>query len=96
MQYIGSSLIPDLIGNTIAAVFFLSGSYAFIYGMADQLMHIIKALHNCSSSARAQFYHAIVLSKFVCRDSEWPRLQPLLPHDRQPSPRMPCFCQVGV
>ena len=74
VQYIGSSMIPDLIGNTIAAVFFLSGSYAFIYGMADQLMHIIKALRPCSSSASAQGHHAIMLSKFVCRDSERPRL----------------------
>ena len=32
VQYIAHSMIPDWIGNTIAAAFFLSGSYAFIYG----------------------------------------------------------------
>ena len=31
-HYIVHSMIPDWIGNTIVAAFFLSGSYAFCYG----------------------------------------------------------------
>ena len=31
-KYIGSSMVPDYIGNTLSACFFLAGSYAFCYG----------------------------------------------------------------
>ena len=31
-KYIGRSMVPDWIGNTISACFFLAGSYAFCYG----------------------------------------------------------------
>ena len=57
MQYIGSSLIPDLIGNTIAAVFFLSGSYAFIYGV-DLLMQFVTALRPCNFCIKASYHSA--------------------------------------
>ncbi len=31
-RYIGSSMIPTMIGNGLSAAFFLAGSYAFCYG----------------------------------------------------------------
>ncbi len=31
-RYIGRSMVPDWIGNTLSACFFLAGSYAFCYG----------------------------------------------------------------
>lgn len=31
-KYIGRSMVPDWIGNTLSACFFLAGSYAFCYG----------------------------------------------------------------
>ena len=29
-QYIGHSMVPDVIGNALSAAFFLSGTYAFM------------------------------------------------------------------
>lgn len=31
-RYIGRSMVPNWIGNTLSATFFLAGSYAFCYG----------------------------------------------------------------
>ena len=38
-EYIVHSMLPDYVGNTIVAAFFLAGSYSFCYGTAAPRLH---------------------------------------------------------